>query len=301
MTADQRHHLRGVQVFARVTPEQKLDIIDLHQQSGAVVAMTGDGVNDAPALRKAQIGIAMGARGTEVAREAAAMVLRDDSFESIVVAVEQGRAIFENLRRFVVYLLSCNLSEILIVTGAVLVGAPLPLLPLQILFLNLVTDVFPALALGFGRGDPGAMQQPPRDAGEPIVARRQWLGIVGHALVITASVLGAMGFALAAGASRAEATTVSFLTLGFAQLWHVFNMRGRATGLWRNDVVQNPWVWGALALCTALLAVFSLVPPLAAVLGAADLGARQWGIVIGSSLVPFAVGQALLLLKGGKG
>ena len=135
--------LHARRVVSRVSPEQKLRLIDCFQRHGAVVAMTGDGVNDAPALRKADIGIAMGVRGTAVAKEAAEMILQDDDFGTIVEAISQGRAIFENIRKFVFYLLSCNTSEILVVTLATLVGAPLPLLPLQILFLNLVTDVFP--------------------------------------------------------------------------------------------------------------------------------------------------------------
>ncbi len=164
----------GPAVFARVTPSQKLDIIASHQRQRRVVAMTGDGVNDAPALKKADIGIAMGQRGTEVAKEAADMVLKDDAFGTIVSAVEQGRAIFANIRRFVLYLMSCNLSEILIIGLAAAVNSPLPILPLQILFLNMVTDVFPALALGLGGADGSLMGQPPRDADEPILRRSDW-------------------------------------------------------------------------------------------------------------------------------
>jgi Ca2+-transporting ATPase len=281
-------------IYARVTPEQKLDIICAHQAAGAVVAMTGDGVNDAPALHRADIGIAMGKRGTDVAREAADMVLVDDSFASIVAAIEQGRAIFENIRRFVVYLLSCNLSEVLVVTGAIIFGAPLPLLPLQILFLNLVTDVFPALALGFGEGDPDAMRRPPRPPREPIVGRRHWLAIAAFASVITASVLGAMAIAIRSGASAAEATSISFLTLGMAQLWHVFNLRGLRSRALDNDIVRSPWIWGALALCAALLAFAALWPPLAGVLGVTDIGARGWAIAESMSLAPVVVVQLAL-------
>jgi Ca2+-transporting ATPase len=145
---EQRERLRRARIFARVSPEQKLHLIAIHQHAGAVVAMTGDGVNDAPALKKADIGVAMGRRGTQVAREAADMVLTDDAFGTIVLAVRQGRIIFDNIRKFVVYLLSCNVSEVLVLAVATVAGTQLPILPLQILFLNLVANVFPALALG---------------------------------------------------------------------------------------------------------------------------------------------------------
>ncbi|MDZ7691097.1 MAG: HAD-IC family P-type ATPase [Balneolaceae bacterium] len=146
-------------IFARISPKQKLNLIEFYQDSGQIVAMTGDGVNDAPALKKADIGIAMGQRGTQVAREASDMVLTDDAFSSIVAAIEQGRVIFGNIRRFIYYLMSCNVSEVMVVGMASLIGSPLPILPLQILFLNLVTDVFPALALGVGEGEEGAMRR----------------------------------------------------------------------------------------------------------------------------------------------
>ena len=295
--SDEQSDLLMADVFARVAPDQKLHIVEALQSSGATVAMTGDGVNDAPALRRAQIGVAMGKRGTDVAREAADMVLVDDSFQSIVVAIEQGRAIFENVRRFVVYLLSCNLSEVLIVSGAILFRAPLALLPLQILFLNLVTDVFPALALGFSKGSPSAMSVDPRPANEPIVTRRHWASVVGYALVITAATLGAMAISLRAGATASEATSVSFLTLAFAQLWHVFNMRGANSSLRKSDVTSNPWVWGALGLCVALLAL-AAVGPLADVLRVVPLDGAAWVTIATMSVVPLFVGQIALTVLG---
>ncbi len=154
------HSLKTANIFARISPHQKLDLIEHYQNQGEIVAMTGDGVNDAPALKKSDIGIAMGKRGTQVAKEAAHMVLTDDKFSTIVTAIEQGRIIFGNIKRFIYYLLSCNVSEVLIVGLATVAGAPLPLLPLHILFLNLVTDVFPALALGVGKGEKGVMSRP---------------------------------------------------------------------------------------------------------------------------------------------
>ncbi|HEY8504335.1 MAG TPA: cation-transporting P-type ATPase [Gemmataceae bacterium] len=294
MSEAELRRAREAVVFARVSPRQKLDLISLYQERGAVVAMTGDGVNDAPALKKADIGVAMGRRGTQVAREAADMVLKDDAFSTIVAAIEQGRVIFNNIRKFVVYLLSCNISEILIVALAAAADAPLPVLPLQILFLNLVTDVFPALALGAGEGEPGAMKRPPRPPGEAILTRRHWLAVGGYGLLITVAVLGAFALALSwLGMGTQQAVTVSFLTLGFAQVWHVFNMRQSGSGLWGNEVTRNPFVWGAVALCAALLLAAVYLPGLRTVLGVADPGAAGWGLVLGMSLIPLAAGQFL--------
>ncbi len=274
-------------VISRVSPEQKLRLIECFQDHGAIVAMTGDGVNDAPALRKADIGIAMGIRGTAVAKEASEMVLQDDNFGTIVDAIAQGRVIFENIRKFVLYLLSCNISEVLVVSLATLAGAPLPLLPLQILFLNLVTDVFPALALGVGAGSSALMQRPPRDPREGLLTRRHWLRIVLYGLVIAAAVLVAMAIALLGlGFGVREAVTVSFCTLALAQLWHVFNMRSDLARLFRNEVTSNPWIWGALILCLALV-IGAIHNDLAAdLLGLADPGRRGWLLIAGMSVLP---------------
>jgi Ca2+-transporting ATPase len=281
-------------IFARVSPRQKLDLIALHQGNNSIVAMTGDGVNDAPALKKADIGVAMGQRGTQVAREAADMILKDDAFSTIVVAIGQGRAIFNNIRKFVLYLISCNVSEIMAVSLASLVNAPLPILPLQILFLNLVTDVFPALALGVGEGDSAIMKARPRDPKESILTHRHWLTISGYGFAITLSVLGALALALFwLEMGERQAVTVSFLTLAFAQLWHVFNMRDRGSGFLRNEITRNPFIWGALAFCTGLLLLAVYLPGLAAVLKMAAPGAEGWALVIVTSLIPVGIGQIL--------
>ncbi|HZD54938.1 MAG TPA: HAD-IC family P-type ATPase, partial [Candidatus Aquicultoraceae bacterium] len=290
-------------VFARVDPKQKLDLIRLHQENGSVVAMTGDGVNDAPALKKADIGIAMGKRGTQVAREAADIVLQDDEFSTIVAAVGLGRVTFGNIRKFVLYLLSCNVSEILAVAAAMLAGLPLPLLPLQILFLNLVTDVFPALALGAGEGQPGIMRKPPRPPGEPILTRAHWVEVGSYGAVICVSVLASLVLALRwLGMDEESAVTISFLTLAFAQLWHVFNMRERDSGILRNEITRNPWVWGALLLCAGLLLSAVYLPPLSRVLRVVDPGPAGWAVVAALSPVPLALGAAgKLAVKGRDG
>jgi len=292
LSSENRQRFLDASIFARVTPEQKLNLIELHQENGAIVAMTGDGVNDAPALKKADIGVAMGQRGTQVARQAADMVLKDDAFSTIIVAIQQGRAIFENIRKFVLYLLSCNVAEVMIVAVASLANAPLPIRPLQILFLNLVTDVFPALALGVGEGDTVLMDRPPRDSDEPIMARKHWFAVFGYGALITLSVLGIYALALGRmNLAQDRAVTISFLTLAFSQLLHVFNMRDREAGLLRNDIVGSITVWGALTLCVGFLLAAVYVPALAGVLGVVAPDGQDWLFVISASLLPLFLGQ----------
>ncbi len=282
--------LLAARVFSRVTPEQKLQLIDLYQQEEYVVAMTGDGVNDAPALTQADIGIAMGVRGTAVAKEAAEMVLQDDDFGTIVVAIGHGRAIFENIRKFVVYLLSCNTSEILVVSLATIAGLPLPLLPLQILFLNLVTDVFPALALGVGPGRASLMKKKPRPAGERILMRQHWIEIGLYGAIMALTVLSAMAIAIVClGFERKEAVSVSFCTLALAQLWHVFNMRGSLRRFFHNEITHNVWIWLALALCLVLTLAAVYTPVLRDVMKLSDPGAAGWLVIVIASLVPLVV------------
>jgi Ca2+-transporting ATPase len=298
LSIEEKQRILRAPVFARVNPKQKLDLIKAHQMNGSVVAMTGDGVNDAPALKKADIGVAMGLRGTQVAQEAADMVLKDDAFSTIVFAVQQGRIIFRNIRRCVLYLLSCNLSEVMSVGLAALVNAPLPILPLQILFLNLITDVFPAMAMGVGEGDETIMKNSPRDPKKPILTRSHWLSIAGYGFLIMTAVLGALALALTVfEMEERKAVSVSFLTLAFAQLWHVFNMRERNSQILNNDIVRNSFVWGSMALCSALLLAAVYMPGLRDVLRVVDPGPKGWLLVAGMSLVPFLVGQ---ILKAGK-
>jgi len=289
-----RQRILAAAVFARVSPEQKLGLVGAFQETGAVVAMTGDGVNDAPALKKADIGIAMGRRGTDAAREVADMVLRDDAFSSIVAAVEQGRVIFANIRKSVLFMLCTNGAEVLAVALASLAAIPLPLRPLQILYLNVLTDVFPALALAVGPGAPDVMRRPPRDPREDVLTRSHWGAIAGWSGVIGACVLGALGVALwRLGLEPLAAVTVSFLTLGLAKLWFVFNLRDPGSTLLGNDVVRNPWIWGAIALCLCLLGAAVRLPGLSDVLETRPLGLAGLGVALGASLVPFLVGQVL--------
>ena len=281
-------------VFARVSPEQKLRLVELFQDRDETVAMTGDGVNDAPALKQADIGIAMGRRGTDAARQVADMVLRDDALSSIVAAVRQGRIIFGNIRRSVMFMLCTNVAEVVAVTVASVAALPLPLRPLQILYLNVLTDVFPALALGVGRGDDAVMQRPPRPAGEPVLTRGHWTAIGGWSALIAACVLAGLLIALEAlGFDQTTAVTVSFLTLAFAKLWFVFNLTDPGSPLLANEVVRNPWVWGAIGLCAALLLAAVYLPPLASVLDTSHPELQGWVLIGALSLVPLLVGQTI--------
>ena len=289
--------LRSTTVFARVNPSEKLALVQAFQTAGEVVAMTGDGVNDAPALRQADIGVAMGKRGTDVAREAADMVLLDDAFSSIVAAIREGRIIFENIRRFATYLLACNLSEVLVVGLAVLLALPLPILPLQILFLNLVTDVFPAFALATAKGDEAIMTRRPRPAAEALLSLPHWRRIVLHGLALTGAVFGAMALASEwLELAGTELLTVTFLTLAFSQLWHVFNQRHPDAGIFRNEVTRSVWVWVAIGFCSFLLLLSVYLPQLRTVLGLARPDTAMWVLAILASLAPLVFIQSTLAI-----
>jgi P-type Ca2+ transporter type 2C len=285
--------LIGARVLARFSPEQKLKLVTLHQKAGEIVAMTGDGVNDAPALKKADIGVAMGLRGTQVACEASDIVLQDDSFSTIVEAIRGGRVIFTNIRRFAVYLLSCNLSEILVIGVAAIAGLPLPLLPIQVLFLNLVTDGFPALALGMVKSDEDALDKPPRPPGEPILTRRHWWTIVVSGLMLAAtSLLAQMTAAYVFMLDAASVSTVCFMTLALSQLWQAFSATGWRAPLAANPVMRSGLVWSATAVSLAAIAVAYLVPAAAGVLRLVALPASMWIVVFCLSLLPLLLSEA---------
>lgn len=294
-----RDRLAQASVFARLEPAQKLDLVKLARDRGQIVAMTGDGVNDAPALEAADIGIAMGDKGTQVARDAADIILEDDAFESIVAAIREGRTVFENIHRFVVYLLSGNLGEILAVTAAALAGTALPLLPLQILFINLISDVFPAAALGVVPGDDTALQRPPRDPDTPILDRRRWTETVLWAVLIGGMTLATFAYALGpAGLETEAAVTVSFIAFVLARMVHVFNMRSPGTGVFSNRVLRSAAVWGSLVVSGALLLLGIYVPPVADALGVVPPTAAMWTMSIVGSLAVLVVGQVALSVIG---
>jgi P-type Ca2+ transporter type 2C len=300
-----------VSVYARVNPEHKLRIVEALRRSGAVVAMTGDGVNDAPALKKADIGVAMGITGTDVSKQAADMVLADDNFASIVAAVEEGRAIFANIRKFLRYLLSSNIGEVMTMFFGVLLARQigldlggdavvLPLLATQILWINLLTDGPPALALGVDPGDDGLMDQPPRPPGESVINARMWSGIVfvgvimaaGTLFVLDASLPG--GFVDGSGDLR-YAQTMAFTTLMLFQIFNVFNARSDEQSAFIH-ALRNAWLWTAVAGSVALQVLVVYVPFLQNAFGTTSLAVSDWILcaLVASSVLWLREGSKLL-------
>ena len=278
-------------VLARVSPEHKLRIVEALQAGGEVVAMTGDGVNDAPALRRADIGVAMGIKGTEVAKEASAMLVTDDNLASIVAAIEQGRIIYTNILGCVRYLLSCNLSEILVVFLAILLGWPLPLQALQVLWLNMITDTFPALALALEPSAPDVMRRPPRDPRAPLLDRRLVATLTWHGALLAAGTLLSFQLALRRHADAPDGTlhagTVAFMTLAVVQVLHAFSARAGA---------RNPWVWSAAAACLGLQALAVYWAPLRGLLRTTPLDLWDWALVLGCAVAPALVDAVIHLL-----
>ena len=297
--ADDEHAILEANVIARVEPQQKMDLVELAQAGGAAAAMTGDGVNDAPALKRANVGIAMGERGTEAAKQVADIVLRDDSLATIVEAVRRGRTIMDNIRKAVMFFLCTNLAEMIALTIGAALDYPLPLLALQILYLNMITDVFPALALGVGPPDQNVMQRRDEKEERAILSGSHWLAVVVLGCVLAATTL--TGLILGKewlGLSDAAATTLSFLTLGLSKVWFPFNLRDYASPVFRNEITRNPYVWGAAVFCLGLLALAVVWRPLGGVLETVPLPAEAWGLVLALSLVPFVLSQVALLILG---
>ncbi|MCK4300895.1 MAG: cation-transporting P-type ATPase, partial [Planctomycetes bacterium] len=262
-----RRRLPRTSVFARVTPADKLRIVRAFQEEGEVVAVFGDGVNDAPALKQADIGVVMGQRGTQVAKEAGDLILQDDRLPTIVSAVEGGRVIFRNLRKFVVYLLSCNIAEVMLILAASLIRMPMPLKPLQILWLNLVTDVFPALALGMERYAGNVMAEEPRPAWEPFLGRTQYRGILGYGSLIAVCTLGAfMGARWWLGLGLGESITVAFFSLALAQVFFVLKVKAERGLRDPRGIFTNKWVWLSVGWCGVLSVGSVFVPGLKQVL-----------------------------------
>jgi Ca2+-transporting ATPase len=275
-----------VDVCCRVSPQHKTKIVDALKARGHVVAMTGDGVNDAPALKRANIGVAMGITGTDVSKETADVVLTDDNYSSIVAAVEEGRVIYSNIRKFVFFLISCNIGEILIIFISMLFGMPIPLRPIQLLLLNLVTDGAPALALGMEKGEPDIMQRPPRPTREPVINWEMQIGTVVQAVTMTAAVLLAYFFALRMYPQNIEhAQTMAFVTLCMSELLRAFTARSEHQGIFSLGVFSNVWMVWAVGASALLVLIVIYAPFLEPFFDTVPLSLSDWMVMLPFILV----------------
>lgn len=293
-------YLKTNSVFSRVSPKNKLEIVESLNKSNEITAMTGDGVNDAPALKKADIGIAMGKRGTSVARNASDMVLLDDSFSTIVTAIKEGRVIFDNIKKFIYYLFSSNLSEIIFIFLGIVLQVPIPLLALQILWLNLVIDVFPALSLGWEVPEPNVMRRSPRDPNKSILNNAFKKKLLVHSALVALGPLVTYLIVLNSGYSVELSRTVSFAVLSFTQLFHVFDARRENKIGFDKSAFQNKYLWLAivLSIISQLLAVYN--PFLQKILNTVDIPLYLWpGISLGF-IIPIIIIQILNLRNSKK-
>ncbi|TKB55794.1 MAG: cation-translocating P-type ATPase [Nitrospira sp.] len=287
-----------VTVYARVSAEHKLRIVKSWQARGAIVAMTGDGVNDAPAVKAADIGVAMGVTGTDVTKEAADMVVTDDNFASIAAAVEEGRGIFDNIRKTIHFLLSCNVSEVLVMLFAALIGLPLPLLPIQILWMNLVTDGFPALALAVDPKSPDLMKQPPRRPDARLLDGGTLLAIGAQGVMLCAIALGAFAYSLYGLHQEVEqARTVAFTVMVVAQLVHAFNCRSERLSLFQVGLWTNRPLLLAFSLSLGIQVAVLTIPAAAPVFKIAPLPFEDWVIMGAMGFLPFFIMELIKALR----
>ena len=289
-----------LRVFARVSPNHKLRIVKAFKKNNNIVAMTGDGVNDAPAIKEADIGVAMGISGTDVTKEAAAMVLMDDNFATIVSAVEEGRIIYDNIRKFIRYLLSCNLGEVLTMFLASLFYLPNPLTPIQILFVNLATDGLPAIALGVDPADKDIMRQTPREKNEGIFARGLWEKIIVRGCLIGICTLLSFMVGRYYGMDLATCRTIALCTLVMSQLLHVFECRSERHSIFEINVLTNPYLLGAVLVSITMICGILYIPFLRGVFNTVALNLGQWLLVIFFSGIIFLINSVYLLIKSKK-
>jgi Ca2+-transporting ATPase len=285
--------VKHTDVFARVSPEHKMRIVDALRGNGEVVAMTGDGVNDAPAIKLADIGVAMGITGTDVAKETADMVLTDDNYASIVSAIEQGRIIYSNIRKFVYYLISCNMAEIMIIFLSMLITGRSPLTAIQLLWLNLVTDGAPALSLATEKGDPDIMQQPPRPTKEPIINRFMVSGITVQTIAITVTTLAAFFIGLYTNPEHVEyAETMAFVTLSVSELLRAFTSRSEYYPILKIGIFSNKWMNWAVIGSLVLIVGVVYIPFFNPIFNTLPLTWTQWSEILPLLLVPSIAAEA---------
>jgi len=309
-------------VYARALPRDKITIVRSFQRQQHVCSMTGDGVNDAPALRQANIGVAMGITGTDVAKAAADMVLLNDSFVSITAAIEQGRITYANIQKFVFFLVSCNIGEVMIVLLAVVIGLPSPLVPTQILWLNLTTDILPALALAFEKLEPGVMEEGPRPVSEPFIEKVMLTGIAIQVVVITTVNLGTYIIGLywetglwdgnlhipAKGDSQyarladqkelafKRAKTMTMLVLVLCELWRAYSVRSLRKSLWSLGILSNKYMQPSVLSGAIATVIFAVTPGMRGAFNLAPLTGREWGWVMGVMWIPFVVDEFTKLI-----
>lgn len=287
-----REIVKKKRIFARVSPENKVQIVTALKENGHIAAMTGDGVNDAPAIKKADIGISMGITGTDVAKNTSDVILTDDNFATIVNAVEEGRIIYSNIKKFVSFLLSCNIGEVLIVFIAILINVPLPLTPIQLLWLNLVTDSFPALALGVEQGEEDIMNQPPRDPNEAIIDKKTGFSIAVQAIAITTATLGAYFYGMQVYGSGSDGSRMmAFSTLITAELLRAYSARSSHFTLARIGVLSNRFMVYATGLSFGLLLLVLYIPFLRDIFNVIAPSAMDWAVIIGFALIPMLAGE----------
>ena len=289
-----------LRVFARVSPNHKLRIVKAFKKNNNIVAMTGDGVNDAPAIKEADIGVAMGISGTDVTKEAASMVLMDDNFATIVSAVEEGRIIYDNIRKFIRYLLSCNLGEVLTMFLASLFYLPNPLTPIQILFVNLATDGLPAIALGIDPADKDIMRQSPREKNEGIFARGLWEKIIVRGCLIGICTLLSFMIGRYYGMDLATCRTIALCTLVMSQLLHVFECRSERHSIFEINVLSNIYLLGAAMISITMICCILYIPFLKGVFNTVSLNLGQWLLVIFFSGIIFLINSIYLFIKSKK-
>jgi magnesium-transporting ATPase (P-type) len=284
-------------VFARVSPEQKLRLVEALQARGHIVAMTGDGVNDAPALKQADIGVAMGMSGTEVAKEAADMVLTDDNFSTIEAAVEEGRAVFDNLVKFITWTLPTNIGEGLVILVAVFAGIELPITPVQILWINMTTAVLLGLMLAFEGKEPGIMERPPRRPETPVLTPEIGLRIGIVSLMLLVGAFGLFEWTLLQGKSIETARTVAVNMFVFGELFYLFNCRSLRYSMFRLGVFTNRWLVLGVAGMTSLQVLFTYSPAMNLLFGTAPIGIPEWTWVLAGGLMIYSVVGSEKLLR----